>query len=1014
MSVYPSSFKSIEHVKNYFAFVVLMFLSACGGGGNNTPSSTVASSSQPVISSSSSSAQSSLAAKKGTFIDSQVSGLEYQTASRTGITDANGGFEYDQDGEFVSFSIGGKFIGTARANSTVHVFDLEGKGQFTDTTQGQRVAQLLQTLDQDKNSSNGIQLSDATRTILQAQQSIDFTASETDWNNRLNTLATAASKAVVPLQTAISHATSTQTASGCIVPDATYPSVDEANLGKFSTAGRTCDRKARAMAFYEYVDMEMRLAENEIRSSREIAEGEKIAQADVERLVSNNIVNNSLAVIMDHIAFTDVQSKDGAANVALKVLSNTAKLTEDLTVLFAGISCSSNNTCANPQDVSLKMTVVVLDEISTSSACLAKKLDKCAEFIKSSGKIRALLIELYGGEPDDKLAKFAPVVAAWAGVAVDTADAYNDKNLSSLMNAAASWTDSIIKTSTNYYTRSSDETAYRTGTANTFEIMGEAFKVATSCATFKSLDPEEIFKQKAKCAQDLFSYYNQRAAEIAAYIFLDLTATELQNRAEDLAVARLMLSEIHHYDGTNGMLAHYGIATPASEADVIAGLRKVMPIVAAKAGLEAARSNYVVLGGVAATNSVLNLMLQYGTLTKSKAAAILAGKLTSCQSVELGELNSLQFLRDPNYSYLISAPANKTLDFSATYSPSASVVGYEFNFGDGTILASDIPAASHLYNATGFYYATVAPVVKQVNGSVVSCRSKQKAVGFRVDDLKPRISSVQPLTAPLGVATAFTVKGRNLPLTSVMSIADATCQTPANRSALGFTVQCTLGGLVGDKVVTIKTDALANGGTEIKQTNMVTATQVVQPSVGIWMGWDGKNFTIADVLQKTGYITKATANWGVLRTRLSDVVNGDNFRLELRIKNDPALGGINYRDMGIRLDNQFGTGLFNTDGTEKLTREITFLTRNGWSNDFFLVGSSSGSSGYLYQNGVVSNSDWHTYTMTVKNNIVTLHYDGVLKYSQPFTGTIGTLDSLSVWGLMNVELDVSSIKFSTP
>lgn len=65
--------------KSFFIFSSLIVISACGGG-NNTPSSTVASSSQPVISSSSSSAQSSLAAKKGTFIDSQVSGLEYQTA----------------------------------------------------------------------------------------------------------------------------------------------------------------------------------------------------------------------------------------------------------------------------------------------------------------------------------------------------------------------------------------------------------------------------------------------------------------------------------------------------------------------------------------------------------------------------------------------------------------------------------------------------------------------------------------------------------------------------------------------------------------------------------------------------------------------------------------------------------------------------------------------------------------------------------------------------------------------
>jgi hypothetical protein len=97
--------------------------------------------------------------------------------------------------------------------------------------------------------------------------------------------------------------------------------------------------------------------------------------------------------------------------------------------------------------------------------------------------------------------------------------------------------------------------------------------------------------------------------------------------------------------------------------------------------------------------------------------------------------------------------------------------------------------------------------------------------------LAPSVTSIAPTTATLNVATLFTVSGQNLPLTAVMSMADATCQTPTSRAATGFTVVCTPGGTAGSKVVTISTAAV--GGTVIDASRTVTVTEVSVPNTGL-------------------------------------------------------------------------------------------------------------------------------------------------------------------------------------
>lgn len=86
------------------------------------------------------------------------------------------------------------------------------------------------------------------------------------------------------------------------------------------------------------------------------------------------------------------------------------------------------------------------------------------------------------------------------------------------------------------------------------------------------------------------------------------------------------------------------------------------------------------------------------------------------------------------------------------------------------------------------------------------------------------VTSITPVSAVMGQSTNFTITGQNLPLTSVLSIADATCQTPTNRTATGFTVVCTLGGAAGSKVVTVKTDTDANGGGVIDASRSISVS----------------------------------------------------------------------------------------------------------------------------------------------------------------------------------------------
>jgi len=89
----------------------------------------------------------------GSFIDSSVEGLRYETATFNGETDKEGHFKY-LFGENIRFYIGNLFLGEAEGKSLVTPYSLYPNNTKAAIT----VARLLQTIDADKDPSNGIAL----------------------------------------------------------------------------------------------------------------------------------------------------------------------------------------------------------------------------------------------------------------------------------------------------------------------------------------------------------------------------------------------------------------------------------------------------------------------------------------------------------------------------------------------------------------------------------------------------------------------------------------------------------------------------------------------------------------------------------------------------------------------------------------------------------------------------------------------------------------------------------------
>lgn len=117
-------------------FVWASLLTACGGGGGGGTSA--------------------LLTERGQLIDSPVEGLSYKTLTQTGLTAADGGFDFVK-GEQVTFSLGAINFPITKASIIVTPVNMSPTGN-ADSSEATNIAYLLQALDEDGDPSNGIKI----------------------------------------------------------------------------------------------------------------------------------------------------------------------------------------------------------------------------------------------------------------------------------------------------------------------------------------------------------------------------------------------------------------------------------------------------------------------------------------------------------------------------------------------------------------------------------------------------------------------------------------------------------------------------------------------------------------------------------------------------------------------------------------------------------------------------------------------------------------------------------------
>lgn len=166
-------------------------LSACGGGSDGPAGD---------------------AAKQGVFVDSPVQGLFYSSGELSGFTDSDGTFEY-QAGQSVIFSIGDVVLGTAQGADMITPLELVSGAVDENDPTVINILRLLQTLDEDGNADNGIEITALMRDLA-GEASLNFRQSIEDFANdgevqtfvsELTSVGSAGARTLIDADDALTH-----------------------------------------------------------------------------------------------------------------------------------------------------------------------------------------------------------------------------------------------------------------------------------------------------------------------------------------------------------------------------------------------------------------------------------------------------------------------------------------------------------------------------------------------------------------------------------------------------------------------------------------------------------------------------------------------------------------------------------------------------------------------------------------------------------------------------------------
>ena len=260
----------------------------------------------------------------GRFVDAPVTGLSYQTATRSGVTDPGGYFQYDTPGESITFGAGAISIGSAKANAQVDVYSLLGDVDDRYGNKQVRVAQLLQSLDQNRGTGQVIKLPTTLVTTLTNPSALNFVGTQSSYDTSLQALLTSMQigSQFVPSITAKAKADAfiQQTLTECPLPNPPLPSGENNGIYNVVTGNLTCIDRAK-INFYNAI------VRNMIRSTIDL-------QADQVGVISETFSPEAAAAANDsNPVLAALETIDAAADAVdsvnkknqVDVVANVAK-----------------------------------------------------------------------------------------------------------------------------------------------------------------------------------------------------------------------------------------------------------------------------------------------------------------------------------------------------------------------------------------------------------------------------------------------------------------------------------------------------------------------------------------------------------------------------------------------------------------------------------------------------------------------------------------------------------------
>ncbi|PAT35341.1 hypothetical protein CK620_05540 [Vandammella animalimorsus] len=749
---------------------------------------------------------------KGRFIDAPVENLHYVTASgHKGVTGKNGEFHYAKSGEIVNFMLSGKQpVGFAPAAPEIHVFDLKNPLTLQAKSHelyANRVAQLLQSLDLDKNPENGIQLAPRALSVFEQGETLDFSITQEQWDEKLKAVASRSQTGFRTIEQSHEHAKKTlrRRENSCSsFPDVTYLHIFGSRT---SVANRTCQQKAEALAFYEYTLPEMLNGAQQVLDNELLTRGDQIFKEDLEELKKNNFASRVAGAVAD---FAEVLSK--APENALEHRSQMAKISAAVLSLELPVkghlqTCKNHDAAcrAAQEEINSNALLAVVSARGDVLECAQQKYAACMNAV-----VRILEEGPYKEQPDAFIRQAANQITDFlkAADAIGEAISESTSNPELADSAVGDFITALTRVGVGeHFVREGEMIGYA---ANAALIASEAIDVVLSCRKATVSPTTTSLQGFAKCAKKTTDYVVARAGEIVLSVGVMIAAEDMKRDAYAATIAAAYMHKRLAAGNEHAMIAGYsGVAVRQPPRDFLSDQEyRAMRAIAIKKIADEIDMPLATIFGTK-LDQVIDTLERFELYLKTTTRQVLEGKISSCSLVDVGKLKSLEIQMLDDVPVLsLGKPAN----FTADYKIRNGLSGFVFDFGDGSdFVPSDISAARHTYSKEGVYTARVIPLAQGYGrNNLRVCTGRGQSLTFRVQDTVVKVDEIAPTSVEIGQRTKITVKGKNLPKTALMVIDNASCDEPAPlRYGKGFTQYCTFSGDAGLRPVKVK--ASANG-----------------------------------------------------------------------------------------------------------------------------------------------------------------------------------------------------------